>query len=351
MTDVTQPEDPVLNRSIYNRVPPNAPVEKYRPMEVTFDMRVYNIRAHCLTYSPCSGEEGMLFYVLLFAYIADRRHYQIYENFTELCPVLYTEEVAVLIKKGYSETLIQVGVGACAAYFERISATHSDGYLTLSGLQFRGHAMFSSEDCPWDMAVVEYGWLMEILIGEVGGCLGSTSQVSIFSPQSYPTIFLPFSSDHNFNICMTDELANPIFRIISLANFFDTLLLLVIAKDEEKIVPERFKFCQHGQTAATCTKGSQPGRPCESEERLKYRQMRLSVDGVHLALADENSAFTIVVDPLRFTLCNAHEKRFMEHICLRIPNITTRQCRALSKKSWGKKSEEERAKKEMQSEW
>ncbi|KAL6737884.1 hypothetical protein Aduo_011490 [Ancylostoma duodenale] len=261
MTDVTQPEDPSMNRSIYNRVPPNAPVESYRPMEVTFDMRVFNIRAHCLTYTLCSDER-------------------------ELCPVLYTEEIAVLIKKGFSQTLIQVGVGACVAYFERVSSTQSDGYLTLSGLQFRGHAMFSSEDCPWDMAVVEYGWLMEILIGEVGGCLGSPSQ------------------------------------IISLSNFLDTLLLLVIAKDEEKIVPERFKFCQHGQTPDTCSVGSQPGRPCETEERLKYRQMRLAVDGVRLALAEENSALTVVVDPLRFTLCNAHEKRFMEHICLRIPNIT-----------------------------
>ncbi|EPB75014.1 hypothetical protein ANCCEY_05883 [Ancylostoma ceylanicum] len=269
MTDVTQPEDPSMNRSIYNRVPVNAAVESYRPMAVTFDMRVFNIRAHCLTYTLCSDER-------------------------ELCPVLYTEEIAVLIKKGFSETLIQVGVGACAAYFERVSSAQSDGYLTLSGLQFRGHAMFSSEDCPWDMAVVEYGWLMEILIGDIGGCLGSPSQ------------------------------------IISLANFLDTLLLLVVAKDEEKIVPERFKFCQHGQKPETCSVGSQPGRPCETEERLKYRQMRLSVDEVRLALAEENSAITVVVDPLRFTLCNAHEKRFMEHICLRIPNITARYCKPIT---------------------
>ncbi|ETN70267.1 hypothetical protein NECAME_04957, partial [Necator americanus] len=53
--------------------------------------------------------------------------------------------------------------------------------------------------------------------------------------------------------------------------------------------------------------------------------MRLSVDGVRLALAEESSALTLVLDPLRFTLCNAHEKRFTEHICLRIPNIKLRQ--------------------------
>lgn len=264
MTDVTHPETAAMTRSIYNRVPPNAPVEAYRPVEVTVDLRVFNIRAHCLTYSTLSEEKGF-------------------------CPVLYTEEIAVVIKKGFKETIIQVGAGPCAAYFERSPTAPNDGYLTLSGLQFRGHAMFSPIDCPWDMAVVEYCWLTEILVGEVGGCFGCPSQ------------------------------------IITLVNFLDTLILLLVAKDDAKIVPERFKFCQHGQTSSVCTIGSQPGRPCDSEDRLKYTQMRLSVDGVQLALADENTAITVALDPLRFTLCNAHEKRLTEHICLRIPNVVARQ--------------------------
>ncbi|KAJ1353024.1 hypothetical protein KIN20_009564 [Parelaphostrongylus tenuis] len=264
MTDVTQPEEPSIMRSVYNRVPEGAPVEAYRPMEVTFDMRVFNIRAHCLIYTSFSEQE-------------------------ELCPVFYTEEIALQIKKGYKETLIQIGVTPCAAYFTRASAAHIDGYLTLSGLQFRGHAMFSPVDCPWDMSVVEYCWLTEILIGEIGGCFGSPLQ------------------------------------IITLINFLDTLLLLLTAKDEAKKVPERFKFCQHGQNNKVCTIGSRPGRPCESEERLKYCQMRISVDGIQLSLADESSAITAMVDPVRFTLCNAHEKRFVEHICVRVPNVKFRQ--------------------------
>ncbi|KAK6025346.1 hypothetical protein OSTOST_08755, partial [Ostertagia ostertagi] len=185
----------------------------------------------------------------------------------------------------FPNSSFSVGVGPCAAYFERAASTQNDGYLTLSGLQFRGHAMFSSVDCPWDMAVVEYCWLTEILVGEVG----------------------------------VDKL------IITLVNFLDTLLLLVIAKDDAKIVPDRFKFCQHGQTSTVCSVGSQPGRPCESEERLKYRQMRISVDGVQLALTDESNVITLTVDPIRFTLCNAHEKRFTEHICVRIPQVKALQ--------------------------
>ncbi|KAK5965082.1 hypothetical protein GCK32_011809 [Trichostrongylus colubriformis] len=152
MTDVTHPEAIAMTRSIYNRVPTDASVENYRPMEVLLDMRVFNVRAHCLTHASFSEEKSF-------------------------CPVLYTEEIAVVIKKGFKETIIQVGVGPCAAHFEGASSTQNDGYLTLSGLQFRGHAMFSPADCPWDMAVVEYCWLTEILVGDVGGCFGSPSQI------------------------------------------------------------------------------------------------------------------------------------------------------------------------------
>uniref|UniRef100_A0A158PCJ8 FSA_C domain-containing protein n=1 Tax=Angiostrongylus cantonensis TaxID=6313 RepID=A0A158PCJ8_ANGCA len=242
MTDVTQPEEPSTVRSVYNRVLPNAPVEAYRCMELTLDMRVSNIRAHCLTYTSFSEE-------------------QVRSDILEFCPVFYTEEIALQIKKRFKETLIQVGVTPCAAYFSRASAAQNDGYLALSGFQFRGHAMFSPVDCPWDMLVVEYCWLTEILVGEIGGCFGSPLQ------------------------------------IITLINFLDTLLLLLIAKDEAKKVPEKFKFCQHGQKNKTCSVGSQPGRPCESEERLKYRQMRVSVDGIHLSLADECAAVTLPLPP------------------------------------------------------
>ncbi|KAK6025349.1 hypothetical protein OSTOST_08760, partial [Ostertagia ostertagi] len=169
-----------MTRSIYNRVPPNAPVEAYRPMEVLVDFRVFNIRAHCLTYASFSEEKSF-------------------------CPVSLYGRDRCGDKEGFQGD-------HNTTYFERAASTQNDGYLTLSGLQFRGHAMFSSVDCPWDMAVVEYCWLTEILVGEVGGCFGEPSQ------------------------------------IITLVNFLDTLLLLVIAKDDAKIVPDRFKFCQHGQT-------------------------------------------------------------------------------------------------------
>lgn len=47
----------------------------------------------------------------------------------------------------------------------------TDGHLALSGLQVRGHAMFSHEGLPLDAETLEYGWLMEVTIGDITGRL------------------------------------------------------------------------------------------------------------------------------------------------------------------------------------
>lgn len=36
-------------------------------------------------------------------------------------------------------------------------------------------------------------------------------------------------------------------------------------------------------------------------------------------------SFQISADPVRVTVCNAHEGRFTEHVCVRVPGITIRQ--------------------------
>jgi len=43
----------------------------------------------------------------------------------------------------------------------------------LSGLQVRGHAMFSHEGLPIDSETLEYGWLVEAIIGDITGKLTS----------------------------------------------------------------------------------------------------------------------------------------------------------------------------------
>ena len=52
------------------------------------------------------------------------------------------------------------------------SHTHlQDGHLALSGLQVRGHAMFSHKDLPLDSETLEYAWLLEVTIGDITGRL------------------------------------------------------------------------------------------------------------------------------------------------------------------------------------
>ena len=47
----------------------------------------------------------------------------------------------------------------------------SKGFLSLSGLQFRGHAFFSDEDCSLGSDTIEYAWQMEIQCGTISGKL------------------------------------------------------------------------------------------------------------------------------------------------------------------------------------
>ena len=45
------------------------------------------------------------------------------------------------------------------------------GHLGLSGLQLRGHAMFSDEGLPIDSITLEYAWLIEVQVGVISGKL------------------------------------------------------------------------------------------------------------------------------------------------------------------------------------
>jgi len=59
-----------------------------------------------------------------------------------------------------------------------------DGHLALSGLQVRGHAMFSHKDLPLDSETLEYAWLLEVTIGDITGRL-TAPQVGLFMAENY----------------------------------------------------------------------------------------------------------------------------------------------------------------------
>ena len=61
----------------------------------------------------------------------------------------------------------------------KVKNSIANGYLRCDSLQLRGHAMFSGAGLPMGSILIEYAWLMEVLIGDVKGLL-SVRQVSDF---------------------------------------------------------------------------------------------------------------------------------------------------------------------------
>ncbi|KAF1770324.1 hypothetical protein GCK72_002142 [Caenorhabditis remanei] len=265
--------DPVKLKASFDKTNANdmKPIEYFRTMDVDVTVRVCNIRAEMLVYSPAVDEGAE----------------------PEKVPVVFVEEVAVEVKKTKTEALIQVGVSPACAYLDPSSTGAGPGCITLSGFQFRGHAMYSSKDVAWNMGLVEYGWIMEILVGDIAGTL------------DFPA------------------------HAIVLHQIIESLLIFVISPDDATRVPDRMQFCQHGQLITACSiagkKTNELLGPCQTEEEMKYRQIRVSVDSVNLTFVEEKTILQVVADPVRVTVCNAHEGRFTEHVCVRVPGISIRQ--------------------------
>lgn len=72
-----------------------------------------------------------------------------------------------------SLSLLQVAVGSVVVHMQAPPTLSQlyDGVLSLRTFSFRGQALLSDLDVHWDAAIVEYGWLMEIVIGQLVGGL------------------------------------------------------------------------------------------------------------------------------------------------------------------------------------
>lgn len=57
-------------------------------------------------------------------------------------------------------------------------SSNSDGKITLKSFSFRGKALFSEADIPWDVSFIEYAWMTEIVIGTITAKV-HPSQVSL----------------------------------------------------------------------------------------------------------------------------------------------------------------------------
>ncbi|CAJ0578087.1 unnamed protein product, partial [Mesorhabditis spiculigera] len=246
-------------------------VEYYRPMDITLAVHVHNIRAHALLHTQNID-------VRRSSYDGDAK---------DVCPIIFVEQLAVEMKKTMRETMVQVGVGSGVGYFSRSQTAEHDGFIDLSGLQFRGHAMFSPKDVPWDMYVNEYAWLMELIVGDVRARVQPA-------------------------------------HLLQLSQFIDAFLLTCVSLDEHVRLPDRFNICQHGAHPERC-KHKELARPCPSEEVLKYKSFRISMDSLKLEIFEHRTLLNIEVDPLRVSICNAHGGVYKETLLIRIPMVRIQQ--------------------------
>lgn len=104
----------------------------------------------------------------------------------DYCPIIFNEQISIELNKIHTEALIQVLLAPMAVYFSphdrgtsfmsrKLDSslvqpkTQSPGWLTFSSLQFRGNGLYSDKEVPWKVEIMEYAWLVEIIVGEIRG--------------------------------------------------------------------------------------------------------------------------------------------------------------------------------------
>ncbi|XP_064637366.1 bridge-like lipid transfer protein family member 1 isoform X3 [Lineus longissimus] len=242
----------------------------YRPFQVFVSLTLHDVHAHLI--KNCSDDDAP-------------------------CPSAYLERLGFELDKRYHETKLQVLTSPlilCARDNVERSGPQAhlkNGHLALSGLQVRGHAMFSHEDVPLDKDTLEYGWLVEAIVGDIKG--------KLTAPQ-----------------------------LSDITKFAETFIFLVDDVENELESPIPYKFCQHAQPQPECTKWSMQSQYnvlCPTEGDVKYRLTRLSVDTVDVYLAEAGTALNLQVYPIRLSTCNLHGKNNKAGITALIQNVSLRQ--------------------------
>ncbi|XP_052791422.1 bridge-like lipid transfer protein family member 1 isoform X3 [Mya arenaria] len=241
---------------------------KYRPFSVTVSATLHDIQAHLV--KNCNQENVP-------------------------CPSVYVERVGFEMDKHYRETKLQVLISPALLIsrdsFERDSDQNhlKEGHLALSGLQVRGHAMFSHEGLPLDSETLEYAWLVEATIGNLSGRLTS--------PQ-----------------------------IQGIVEFAQTFVMLVEDAENSLQRAVTYQLCQHMIPQQQCRQ-LQPrfSFPCPSSEDIKYRLTRATVDSLDLYLVEGGSALNVQVIPLKLATCNLHGDNTRAGITGLVEHISIKQ--------------------------
>ena len=238
----------------------------YRPFEVTVSVTLHDIQAHLM---KCCNESD------------------------PPCPSLYTERLCFELHKTYNETQLQLLIAPLVLISTDVQMraennSHlKNGYLTLSSLQFRGHAMFSGIDRPLESETLEYAWLVEVQLGDVAGRLTLPQIQHIVTP-------------------------------------LETFLLQVLQTDCSLQPPFPYQKCLHDKIQSVCPQ-STAVKLCPYPEDLKYRMVRLSIDAIDVYVVESNVAISVQLIPIKFSMCNIHSCHTSVGITALINKILVRQ--------------------------
>jgi hypothetical protein len=122
--------------------------------------------------------------------------------------------------KRYRETLLQLQLtpvilrSGISTLDRKKSDDLSQGHLLLTGLQFRGHAMFSEIERPLGSETLEYAWLIEIQCGSLFGKITAAQVITSIKTLNfviYRSIFHVF-----MYLCLMQWFPSELSRILQI---------------------------------------------------------------------------------------------------------------------------------------
>uniref|UniRef100_A0A671NFA2 Bridge-like lipid transfer protein family member 1 C-terminal domain-containing protein n=1 Tax=Sinocyclocheilus anshuiensis TaxID=1608454 RepID=A0A671NFA2_9TELE len=237
-----------------------------RPWDITVLINLHKVHGRLPTHCSSDGPEG---------------------------PTGFLERLCFEMKKGYKETMLQLILSPLHVFvsdnYQRpaVDAVLRDGHLSLSGLQMRAHAMFSTEGLPAGSDTLEYAWLIDVQAGAL------TGRVSV--PQC-----------------------------ASLLEWGESFVFHVVSREFQLEQPKPSVTCQHGVDRRVCDYAALPG-PCRTSEDLKYTMTRLTVDGAQVFIVEHGCAANIKTGALRLATCNLHTAAVSEGISAVLQNVVIAQ--------------------------
>ncbi|XP_059485480.1 bridge-like lipid transfer protein family member 1 isoform X2 [Neocloeon triangulifer] len=248
----------------------------YRPLDVTVSLTLHDIQAHLV--KNCGEKDPP-------------------------CPVALIERIGFEMKKGYQETTLQLLVSPAFLLSSdlvprNVKDVHlGQGHLMLSGLQVRGHAMFSDEGRSLDHETLEYAWMIEVQLGRLTG--------KLTAPQLY-----------------------------HLVTSLETFLLLALDSENCLRPPRLPRLCHHGmhpqqcpQSADIATNNQTPSQlsQCPTSDDIKYRMTRLAMDALDIFFLEASTAIHLLATPIRLSTCNLHGSQVKSGVTALLPVVQIRQ--------------------------